>query len=353
MGFLTSFSIDEIRSRGSIRDSDVLRLRRALEQDHAISAEEADALIALNAECPVKDPSWGDVFVDIVAEYLVHMCKPEGYVSADKTIWLMERIGKSGRIQGHNELELLLAVVEKARWSPPSIAAFALRQIEHSVLAGAGPLRPGLAPEPGAISEVEVSLARRVMLAFGVECSLPLTRAEAEVLMGINEAVHPQKSSPAWTELFVSAVGNAVLASLGHAVPVRADALRREAWHDHGDARSVAALLRDGTASVASQQARDRLSALSGRGPREGGVWANCRTLSPEERALSRLERQRLEIITNEPIEEADEAWLLGRLQSKARLNDNEAALLTFIEREASVLPDSIRTLAAKARVAA
>ena len=82
MGFLTSFSIDEIRSRGSIRDSDVLRLRRALEQDHVISAEEADALIALNAECPVKDPSWGGVFVDIVAEYLVHMRKPEGYVSA-------------------------------------------------------------------------------------------------------------------------------------------------------------------------------------------------------------------------------------------------------------------------------
>ena len=59
MGILTSLSLEEVRARGSIKDADVLRLRRAFNDDHTICADEAEALMALNEACPIKEPSWG------------------------------------------------------------------------------------------------------------------------------------------------------------------------------------------------------------------------------------------------------------------------------------------------------
>lgn len=68
---------------------------------------------------------------------------------------------------------------------------------------------------------------------------------------------------------------------------------------------------------------------------------------------MARLERQRLEIVTNERIEEADEAWLADQLGRAGNLNDNERALLVFLNREACGLPQSLSDLAARSVIAA
>lgn len=68
---------------------------------------------------------------------------------------------------------------------------------------------------------------------------------------------------------------------------------------------------------------------------------------------MARLERQRLEIVTNERIEEADEAWLAGQLEREGGMNDNERALLVFLNREACGLPPSLCELAARSVIAA
>ena len=56
MGVLSAVSVTEIRARGSIKDADVLKLRRNYYDDGRISAEEADTIFALNDACPVQDP---------------------------------------------------------------------------------------------------------------------------------------------------------------------------------------------------------------------------------------------------------------------------------------------------------
>ena len=84
-----------------------------------------------------------------------------------------------------------------------------------------------------------------------------------------------------------------------------------------------------------------------------GSVWYSCRPQTAEERAMARLERQRLEIVTNERIEEADEAWLIGRLGRDCRLNANEMALLAFLQREACGLPGGLNEIAARCVIAA
>lgn len=68
---------------------------------------------------------------------------------------------------------------------------------------------------------------------------------------------------------------------------------------------------------------------------------------------MARLERQRLEIVTNERIEEPDEAWLTARLSQPEGLRGNALALLAYIDREANGLPQRLSGLAARAVIAA
>ena len=355
MGILTSLSLEEVRARGSIKDADVLRLRRAFNDDHTICADEAEALMALNEACPIKEPSWGAFYVEALTDYVVFQAKPEGYVVADNAKWLIERISRDGHVDSHTELELLVNVLDKARWSPPSLAEFAITQVKHAVVTGAGPLRSGQPLEPGAITPSEVTLLRRILYAFGGDGSVAVTRIEADALIAINRCIEPGKSPAVWTDLFVKAVGNAVLAGLGHVVPSREDALRAETSLEEIDMRDGYEILQDSFGRHAEgASARDRIGGFFSRMiAGSTSAWASMRAQSPEERALSRLERQRLEIIANERIDEIEEAWLIERFGGERPLDDNETALLAFLQHEASTLPESIRALTSKATVAA
>lgn len=340
MGFQTPLPFDEIRTRGSIRDSDVLRLRRALSDASAMSAEDADALLRLDQCCAVKDPSWAGFMVEALTDFVVHQMKPDGYVESAKARWLTSRIAREGRIESHAGLALLVDVIERARWSPPSLIQFALAQIRCAVERGVGPLRRVHTVEPGTIQADEVELARRILLGFAGDGAIAVTRAEADALVDIDRAIAPGRQTAEWTALYVNAIGTAVLSGLGHAVPPRSEALQAEPW----------------TACMPASNAQQAGAGCIGQSVAggAGSVWASARIQSPEERALARLERQRLEIITSERIEDADEAWLLARFDTGNHpAGDSEHALLAFIEREASSLPQPVRALVSRAKIAA
>lgn len=349
MGILASASLAEIRARGSVKDSDVLRLRRAFQDASAITISDAEALIALHFACPIKDPAWADFFVEAVTDCVVHQAAPEGYMVPEKMRWLMTCLGQDGRLRSSAEIELIVAVLEAARWSPPSLVAFVFEQVRRCIETGTGPLRTPSASEPGMILPCDVALIRRVLLAFGGESGVPVTRTECDALLAIDAAIRPGRSTPAWTDLMVRAVGNAVLAGLGRAVPARIDALSDPA----GDVGLLAMTqLRSrgegGTSSDVATYAGGRTIAGG-----SGAVWATCRLQSGEERAMARLERQRLEIVTGEAIEEADEAWLSTRLSRNPVLGENELALLAYLKKEANGLPKDLADLVARALVAA
>ncbi|MFM9943526.1 MAG: hypothetical protein ACKVP7_29010 [Hyphomicrobiaceae bacterium] len=355
MGILTSVSVDEISARGSIKDGDVLKLQRALSDGQTIARDEAQQLLALDAACPVKDPSWFPFLIEAITDFIVLQEKPEGYLVRDKAAWLTGHLETYGQTTGHVGLELLASVLERARWSPPSLAAFGLSLIKAAVVTGAGPLRIGHALEAGAISQAEINAIIRLLVAFGSGNGVPVTRAEADVLIDINKALAPGKSSPAWTELFVKAVGHAALSGIGMVVGERRAALGAEAWLV--DAKPSDAEANEGprlvTADGPSSMRRSRSFAGRMIAGGAGSVWATSRMQSAEERALMRLERQRREIITCETIADADDAWLVARLGADGRLDDNEVALLAFLQREAAQLPPSLTALAAKAMIAA
>ncbi len=348
MGIPPSVSIDEIRIRGSIKDSDVLRLRRAFQDDSAVTLEAAEALLSLDEACRIKDPAWAEFFIEALTDYIVHQAKPEGYVVADKARWLIARLGQDGRIRGRVQLDLLINVINAARWSPASLVTFALDQVRFAIQTASGPLRMGNSLEPGAISSADIELVRRVLLAFGGEGGFATTRAEAEALLAIDAAIAPGKSTPAWTDFVVKAVGNGVLSALGRVVPSRGDVLRS----DDVEVRALSGRSRpdwpaDRGQWIGGSYAGSMIAGGS------GSIWASCRPQSAEERAMGRLERQRLEIVTNEVIEEANEAWLLSRFERGRHFSDNEIALLAFLKHEAGTLPPSLNELVARAQIAA
>jgi hypothetical protein len=317
MSGLRSLPVDEILARGSIKEADIARFRRVLYEDGVISAEEAELLFRLNDGCALKDAAWADLFVEGITDYIVFQERPQGYVTANNAHWLIDRVSKDGKIDTKTELDLIVNVLDKARWAPISLAKFGLEQVKHAVISGSGPLRSGKMLDPGCITEGEVDLLRRILYAFGGDGHVAVTRDEADILFDIDEAVADSEPNPAWTDLFVKAVANVIMAASGYGVPSREEALRQEASLDHPEQKtSVLAFL--------LSMVQSNLSSVKDA--------YNVQTT--EERALAYLEHQRIEIITNEAITEVEASWLANRIGRDGRLSPSEQALVAYLKHE-------------------
>ena len=336
MSVLSAVSVAEIKARGSIKDADVLKLRRSYYDDGRITAEEADILFALNDACPVQDPAWADCFVEAITDYIVDQAKPEGYLTADNAQWLIERISKDGRIESKTEMELLVSVLDKARWAPQSLVRFALEQVKDAVVDGTGPLRSGKLLEPGVVSEADVDLLRRILYAFGGDGNIAVTQPEAEILFDIDSATAGADNHPAWGDLFVKAIANCVMAASGYATPAREEALARDAWLD-----------RRGDLSF-DKMASGMLSTGGFK-----GLFGIYREQSAEDRAIARLTQQKIEIVTNEAVTLPEAEWLGRCINRHEPLTPNERALLMFLKAESPSIHPSLQALVDKAAAAA
>jgi hypothetical protein len=334
MAVLNAVSIAEIKARGSIKDADVLKVRRNYYDDGVITAEEADTIFALNDACPVQDPAWADCFIETITDYLVEQAEPRGYLTAENAQWLIARIARDGQVETKTELELLVNVLDKARWAPQSLVRFALEQVRTAVVDGAGPLRSGKTLEPGRVCEAEVDLLRRILYSFGGDGNIAVTRPEAEVLFDIDAATAEADNHPAWTDLFVKAIASCVMAASGYAAPPREIALAQEAWLDRRGDLSLDAI-------------------LSGMGAGLKGLFGGYREQTEEERAIARLTHQKIEIITHEAVTAAEATWLAERIGRGGKLTPNVRALLAFLKAESPAIDPALQPLLERATVAA
>jgi hypothetical protein len=334
MGVLSAVSVLEIKARGSIKDADVLKLRRSYYDDGCVSEEEADTIFGLNDACPVQDPAWADCFVETITDYIVNQAPPEGYVTAANAQWLIDRISRHGRVETKTELELLVNVLDKARWVPQSLARFALEQVKEAVIKGDGPLRAGKTLTPGVVTEAEVDLLRRIIYSVASDGNIAVSQAEAEVLFAIDRATADADNHPSWRDLYVKAIANCVMAASGHAVPPREVALARDAWLER---RGELALDNMASGMVAGFK----------------GLFSAYREQSAEQRAIQHLTQQKIEIVTNETITPLEASWLVGQIGRDGKLTPNEMALLTFIKLESPALDPAIYALIDKAAAAA
>ncbi len=317
MSGLRSLPVNEILRRQTITFDDILILKRVFYEDGIASCDEANLLFSMNEVCSVQHADWPDFFVEAICDYLIFQELPRGYLTAANAHWLIDSVSTDGKIASKTEFDLVLNVLDKARWAPASLSKFALEQVKHAVVTGKGPLRQGKHLAPGRISVGEVELLRRILYAFGSGGNVAVTRDEADTLFDIDEAVAGSLPNAAWTDLFVKAVANVMMSASGYAVPSREQALRQEAdlQEDDSQASILSSLLSMVHANLLSMQ-------------------ADYHDQSVEERALVRLEHQRIEIITHEEIAEADPAWLVGRLGRGGRLSPSERALVAYLNHE-------------------
>lgn len=317
MSGLRSLPIDDILGRGKINEFDLLGLRRVFYEDGIVCAAEADLLFALDARCQERPLEWADFFVEAMTDYLVLQEKPQGYLTATNAHWLLDRISRDGSVSNKLYFEVLIAILDKARWAPVSLVKFALEQVKDAVVTGSGPLRQAKSVPPCTITEGEVDLLRRILYAFGGDGHVAVTREEADILFDIDDAISDSLPNPAWTDLFVKAVSNVMMAASGYAVPTREEALRQEALLENPEQQtSVLAFL--------LSMVRSNLSS----------VRDAYYDQTPEEMALARLEHQRIEIITHEEITVTEAAWLAERLGRDGRLSPSAMALISYLKHE-------------------
>lgn len=334
MSILGTISVEDLKARGSIKTTDVLKLRSSFYDDGLISRQEAEALFALNKACPVQDSAWPDFFVEAITDYCVNQDAPQGYLTSDNATWLIEQISNDGRVDSKTELELLVKVMAAARWVPASLAKFALEQVKLAVIDGKGPLRSGKELRPGVATEGDVEMLREVLYAFGGDGTTAISSSEAEVLFDIDAATKDADNHPSWPDFFVKAITNAVMAASGFKAPPMEEALRQENWLKEEADLSASGIL-------------DRL------GKGFSGVLGAYKGQSAEERALARLERQRVEIITNEEITGGEADWLVERMNRDGELSPNEKALLGYLKKESPKIHPSLQMMIDKVMQAA
>jgi hypothetical protein len=310
---------------------DALEARRAVYgDDGAIDASEIETLFRIDEAADDADPAWSMLLVEAGTDFIVHQQRPDGYVDEANASWLIDRIGKDGKVKSATELELLVKVLEEAKTSPKSLVQFALRQVQCAVVNGDGPLADGRRLTPGRVGRPEADLVRRILYAFGGDEGIAITREEAEVLFDINDATAEADNDPAWTDLFAKAVANCIMAASGYTVPTREVALAREEWLD-----------------APSGGVGNFVARMTAGGWR--GILAAYRAPDDEEEWARRNAMQRAAIAGAEVVTEDEASWLAERIDRDGKLHDNEKALLRFIGNEASDIHPSLLPLIEKA----
>jgi len=300
-------------ARGSLTSADVAAIQRGYYRDGIVAESEADALFALEQSCHVQPPEWGPLFSMAVTDYLVHQMQPQGYITVENATWLTERISVDGKIQTLNEFNLLVKVLEEARWAPAALATLALAQVRDAIVEGTGPLRLGpRRPAPGIANADDVAALRRILYANAGEGNIAITRAEAEVLLDIGDAVDENLSDPSWADLFTKAIANHLMAGSGYVAPSRQEVLRQDAW------------------LTAEPDLGGFLGEMIHSGL--GGIWASYHAPGAEDLAMAKVEEQRRAILLNEEITAPEAGWLAERIGRDGRVSEAERALLGFIK---------------------
>lgn len=319
-----------MKSREHITPLDVLELRQLIFRDGVVARHEADAMFALNEACTAQCPEWQAFFVEAVTDYIVHQEKPAGYVSASNAEWLIEAISHDGKVDTMTELELLVRVIEQAKFSTERLAAFALQQVKHAVVEGRGPLMQGGELVPGVVGKAEVDLLRRVLYAFGGDGNIAITRAEAEVLFEINDRVAGARNDASWNDIFVKSIVNFVMCASGYQAPTRDVALRQENFLDRADADIGGFMAR-----MASTGGRELLAAYR----HSVDIDADWEARNQWTEACRRQA---------ERTDNVEARWLAERIGKDGRLQENELALVRFIKQTSPSIHPELKPLLEK-----
>ncbi|MEQ1930753.1 MAG: hypothetical protein ABL957_09490, partial [Parvularculaceae bacterium] len=207
---------------GFVSAADVLFLRRMAFKDGVVSTEELDALFTLAGRAPDGDPEWGQFFEEAACDFYLNEEEPKGYFTSGEFETLKARVTRDGATASGIELRLMVKLLENAAETPPDMRAFVGDQMRQRFL------------REGGVARSQVDLLRRFIFAKGGEGNIDVTRAEAELLLDLNDASGGVGNDPSWTELFVKSLAAHMMAHSGYRALSREEARRlHEFASDH------------------------------------------------------------------------------------------------------------------------
>lgn len=317
----------DIVARNAVDARDVLTLRHEVYKDGVVDRAEAEVLFAIDNSCQTRSPEWDLFFIEAITDYLVRQEPPAGHISDANASWLVDAISRDGVVCSRTELELLIKTMEVATSMPSSLSAFALRQVAMVVTQGTGPLANGRSAKAGVVTADDVAMLRRILYAFSGAGQAGITREEAEVLFDINDHTVEAENDPAWSDLFVKAIGFSLMAATRQVIADRETALERQQWLDDDGvdvasffSRVFAGGLRGYVDSVTADTSRE----TAYRTANEAFVAANDAAVV---------------------IEKGEADWIAARIGRDGTLHDNEKALLRFIKAESPDIHPSLQPL--------
>lgn len=315
---------------GTVSDGDVLSLRELVWDDDLIPQPVLDALFTLNDRLDVQTVSWTKFFVEAVSHFMLHQQEPRGFLDDGSAEWLMRRIDRFGGAISASELELIVSLIEDAEGTSETLKAYALNQVEQSILSGRGPTRDGKTLRPCCVEEAESVMLRRLIFAGGGEGATIVGSQEADFLFRIKNAALLGENHPSWLQLFVQGVGNHLLAHSDYRPLTRDEAIRLNAEMDRN------------TPSIAGFFARmlpqDRFGT--------GTIIEAFKSVFPGRPDPARGEGP-LTISSALSFEEA--GWMKTQIAADGEIDIYEKALLTFALDEVGNLPSMLETLRKRA----
>jgi hypothetical protein len=327
----------KLRARGQIDAQHALRLRQMVYAREKVSSGDAEILFRLDHACQQKHPSFAALYVEALTDYFVWQVEPRGHVSAAQARYLIDNVLRDGHVSSRTELELLLNMVYYATSVPDELSTLVIEAVRQQVLLSSD-AAPGQNRPAFSVSAADVAILRKALHAPAGERRLLVSRAEANMLLSLNEATQAGTNDPEWTEFFCLSIANHLLNPMNDPVLPTIDvATAREKWLD--ERGSVATMLESGVRSL-----------LSGNIP-FADVW---KELDPTgaERARAEAEALREETdrrLTRERIDAEEAAWLAGCLLRNDTLDENERALLAYLKEHAPEIDPALEPLMARA----
>jgi hypothetical protein len=308
-------SLADLKARGIICNEDVQIILQAYTDGRQLGSETAELLISINATASDIHPSWTPCFVDVLSDYLVLQWDPIGYLTLEKSTWITSALSRRTTTTCQSgakaEIELLIGLLSLSRWSPQTLATFALRRQLS------GPVHGG---ELTGISDNDVEMLRRILYAFGHDDMISVTRLELDLFAEIDQATTGRPVSSAWATLYQKALYDGALSVSGYAATSREQVLSPD--------------------PAAQPDAQSR-------------TWMKpYRQLSLEERAIARLERQKVEIVTQESIHALDGQWFSTLLKVPTG-SPNLQSIISRLANTAAILDPEIAAIVSQIEAAA
>ncbi|MEL6113400.1 MAG: hypothetical protein AAFR20_11420 [Pseudomonadota bacterium] len=325
--------ISTIGNNGFVSAADVLVLREQIFADGIVSRAEIGALLALAERAPDGDPEWADYFGEAAGDFYLREEIPHDYITEREFTDLKTLVTQFGPVVTPLVLSMLVKLMDDATATPPGMTDFICDQIKAQLIARAEKETNG----DVRVTAQDAALIRKFLFAMGGEGNIAITQKEAMLLFDINDMTMSKTNDPAWSDLFIKAISNHLMAHIGYVPPTREEALAQYQWmSDHSV--NVGAFF--------ERMVSGGLSALRTLYARQSDGDGARKSNSIYDDVLDKRERMARE---SEEVTHSEADWLADRIGRDGILDDNERALLAYMRELQDELPVKLKALLERA----